>query len=107
MGKSLVREAETLYMSEGLMEILGASETSTDSIDFNTVLSLSLHEEEGRRMLHFTLPKNGMDYPAVTRMFGKTFDISGILPGCVCKIISVACERSSSTISMLGIVLNT
>lgn len=107
MGISLVNEAETVYMSDGLMEILGNDVRPVDEIDFNAVVSFSLYEEEGRRLIQIVIPKGGMSYKEIASMFGKSLGISGILPDTKCKITSVTCERSIETISMLGIVLNT
>jgi len=107
-NKSIVEEAETVYMSEGLSDILYSRENlETLEIDASSISSITLYEEEGSKLVAITVKPSVKKISTAVAMFGKKAHVQGEYLELVFRVTSVTYDETLSSISLLGLVLNT
>jgi len=105
--RSIIEEAETVYMSEGLSDMLYTGEESAVEMSIGEASVVTLHEEVGIRMISIVLSANDRDPVETLDLLGKKVTFSGLLRATKFKVTSVTYDRTANSITLLGSVLNT
>lgn len=104
--RSILEEAESVYMSEGLSEILYTGDSKVHTVNVDNVRHITLYEESGSKMVNLILGDSS-NMTEVLGMFGKIVMIEGLLENFKFKVVSVSYDRTVNSVTLLGSMLNT
>lgn len=105
--RSIIDEADSVYMSEGLSDILYASEESPTEISQSDIRAVTIQEEGDSRTVTLVMGSKECGEFDSLRLFGKKVVIRGIPALTKFKVTSVTYDRTVSTVVLLGSMLNT
>ena len=105
--RSIIKEAETVYMSEGLSDILYESEDTTVEIEEKDVSTITLQEESGSRTVILTVSAVACGGTHSLELFGKRIVLKGFPSVTRFKVTSVTYDRTTNSVVLQGLMLNT